>query len=81
MLPSFFGIAHMCACVVYALISLLRIDQAACMSMYLYVVVQLPCLHVVVPVGSSATSLHLIHVVVLACEELTCGCLFWFLMI
>jgi hypothetical protein len=74
------------SCVVYNIISLLRIkkhliDQAACMLLYLYIVVQLTCLHAVVPIGSSATSFHFIHVDVLACEELTCGGLFWFQMI
>jgi hypothetical protein len=74
------------ACVVYNLFSLLSIkehliDQAACMLLYLYTVVQLTCLHAVVPVVSSATSLHFIHDDILACEELTWGGLFWFQMI
>jgi hypothetical protein len=49
--------------------------------MYLYVVVQLPCLHAAVPLGCNAASLRFIHVAVLACEELTRVSMFWFQMI
>jgi hypothetical protein len=51
------------------------------MYLYLYIVVQLPCLHADVPVGSGVPSFHFIHIFVLAFKELIYGGLFWFQMI